>query len=268
MKFLYMDETYPDFGLPRAAWSVCLTGMLVPAHRHREIRARFYEAVADAVGRCSNTVPPVTEIHAAALLPHTDDDTRVAFLEKVADIITSFDLALYRVGYCRTRDLLNMCKTDGDILSLAFGGMLQLISKELETTSIWPVMETDRSEKQDRAFAGLVQLTDHIEAHIGPRRLAREQANLGEVLYSTKRSIHGALVDCAAYLLNVRTHTRQGLVLSDYKRRLSVVADRLLPAIRYDEVIKMRFEEPPPGYSGTGPYRFATPIVPSDSSDS
>jgi hypothetical protein len=68
VKFLYMDETYPDFTLPREAWLVCLTGMLVPADRHREIRARFYKAVADAVGRRPNTVPPLMEIHAVALL--------------------------------------------------------------------------------------------------------------------------------------------------------------------------------------------------------
>ena len=136
MKFLYMDETYPDFTLPRAAWSVRLTGMLVPADRHREIRARFYEAVADAVGKRPNTVPPVTEIHAATLLPHADDDTRVAFLEKVAGIITGFDLSLYRVGHRRTRILLDMIKTDGAILGMAFGGMLDLISRELETLPI------------------------------------------------------------------------------------------------------------------------------------
>src|SRR5271166_1102033 len=98
-------------------------------------------------------------------------------------------------------------------------------------------METDRSEPQDRAFAGAVQFADHIEAHLGPETLSRDQANLGEVLYSTKRSIHGALVDCAAYLMNVRTHAARGLVLSDYKRRLCAVADRLMPAIRFDEVI-------------------------------
>src|ERR1700722_4200992 len=127
-----MDETYPDFTLPREAWSVCLTGMLVPADRHREIRARFYEALADALGRHPNTVPPLTEIPAAALLPDANDDTRVAFLDKAVDIITTFNLSLYRVGYRRTRSLLDMVKTDGAILGIAFGGMLDLISRELE----------------------------------------------------------------------------------------------------------------------------------------
>jgi hypothetical protein len=263
-----MDETYPDFTLPREAWLVCLTGMLVPADRHREIRARFYKAVADAVGRRPNTVPPQMEIHAAALLPHANDDTRVAFLEKVAGIITEFDLSLYRIGYRRTRILLDMFKTDGAILGIAFGGMLGLMSTELETTPIWPVMETDRSNAQDQAFASVVQFADHVEAHLGPKTLSHDQANLGEVLYSTKRSIHGALVDCAAYLLNVRTRAAHGLVLSDYKRRLGAVADRLTPAIRFDEVITMRHEKPPPGYCRTGgPFRFAVPIIPSDNSN-
>lgn len=264
MKFLYMDETYPDFSLPRDAWSVCLTGMLVPVDRHREIRARFYEAVANAVGRQPNTVPPVTEIHAAALLPHADDNTRVAFLEKVTGIIAEFDLSLYRVGYRRTRILKDLLKTDAAILGIAFSGMLDLISTELKTTPIWPVMEIDHSPAQDQAFAGSVQFADHIDAHLGPKALSRDQANLGEVLYSTKRSIHGALVDCAAYLLNVRTHAAQGLVSSDYKRRISTLADQLTPAIRFDEVITMRHEKPPPGRSGNGPVRFAVPIIPSD----
>lgn len=242
-----MDETYPDFTLPRQARAVCLTGMLVPADRHREIRARFYNAVVDAVKSEPNTVPQVTEIHAAALFPDADDDTRVAFLNEVAGIIVDFDLSLYRVGYRRTRALLNIFKTDGPIIGLAFQGLLALLSKEMETTSTWPVMETDRSNAQDQQFAGTVQRVDQMGAYIGPEMLSRDQTNLGEVLYSTKRSIHGALVDCAAYLLNVRTIAEHGLVFSEYKRRLRDVADRLVPAIRFDEIITMRHQRPPPG---------------------
>lgn len=255
-----MDETYPDFSLPRKAWSVCLTGMIVPSDRHRDIRTLFYAAVANAVGRHPNVVPPVPEIHAAALLPDADDDTRVALLEDLADIIVMNNLGLYRVGYHRTRSMLDMFKTDGAILGIAFDGLLRLMPAELEASSVWPVMEIDRSsEAQDRAFAGTIQFTDHVEAHIGSHMLSRDHSNLGEVLYSTKRSIHGALVDCAAYLLNVRTLAALGLVSSDYKRRLATVADRLAPAIRYDEVITMRQQAPPPGYSGSGPARFAVP---------
>jgi len=62
----------------------------------------------------------------------------------------------------------------------------------------------------------------------------------------------------------VRSLAAQGRPLSDYKRRLAVVADRLMPAIRFDEVITMRHEKPPPSYSGTGPYRFAVPIISSN----
>ena len=259
-----MDETYADLTKPPEAHSVCLTGMLVPADRHREIRGQFYEAVADAVRREPNVVPPVTEIHAASLLPNADDDTRVAFLEKLVGIIINFDLSLYRVGYRRTPILLEMFKTDKAILSIAFTSMLDLISAELKSTPIWPVMETDHSKVQDQAFAGTVQFADHIAAYIGPEMLTRDQANLGEVLYSTKRSIHGALVDCAAYLLNVRTFAAQGLISSDYKRRLSLVAERLTPAVKFDEVITMSHDSPPSSYSGVGPMRFAVPVIPSN----
>jgi hypothetical protein len=267
VRFLYMDETYPDFSLPRRTWSVCLTGMLVPAASHREIRARFYNAVADAVGRQSNTVPPVMEIHAATLLPDSDDVTRIAFLANLVSIITDYNLSLFRVGYRRTRTLLNMCGTNAAILGLAFGGMLNLMSQELESTPIWPVMETDRSNLQDQSFAGAVQFTDHIAAHIGADALSRDQSNLGEVLYSTKRSIYGALVDCAAYLLNVRTLAAQGVALSDYKRQLCTVASQLLPIVQFDEIITMRLEMPSPENSGDGGSRPGVRIVPNDSSD-
>ncbi len=245
MKFLYMDERYADQSLPREAWSVTLTGMLVPADRHREIRDRFYDALATAVGRKPNTVPALIEIHAAALLPDADDNTRITFLQNVTDIITDFDLSLYRVGYRRTRQLVRTFKTDTAILGLAFFGLLGLVTRDLPTDLIWPVMETDVTAAQDQAFAGQVQFTDHIGAHIGTEDLSRDQTNLGEVLYSTKRSIHGALVDCAAYLLNVRTLAREERPLSAFKRRLADVADRLEAAVRYDEIILMRHGGPP-----------------------
>lgn len=240
MKFLYMDETYPDQTLPRAAWAVCLTGLLVPAERHPEIRERFYAAIGDAVGRVPNTVPTLPEIHAAHLLPEADDDTRVAFLEALADIVVSCDLRLYRVGYVRTRSLIAMFKSEEAVLGLAFSGLLHLIADELAAGPVWPVMETNQKALQDQAFAGAVQFASHIEAHIGPGILSRDQSNLGEVLYCTKRSVHGAIVDCSAYLLNIRTVQNRGLSISPYKNRLAAVAERLAPAIRYDEIIPMR----------------------------
>lgn len=263
-----MDETYPDVSLPRTAWSVCLTGLMVPAALHGDIRHQFYEAIADAIGRTPNAVPPLPEIHAAKLFPGLDDDTRIAFLEKLAAIIVAFNLGIYRVGYVRTREMVAIHKNDAAILGTAFGGLLHVIASELEVTQVWPVMEMDHKPAQDQAFAGSVQFADHIASHLGPHVLSRDQRNLGEVLYSTKRSIHGALVDCAAYLLNVRTIAALDLPLSTYKRRLAKVADMLSPAIRFDEVITMKMEKPPADYVGKGPYRYMVPIVPSNDEDS
>lgn len=262
-----MDETYSDFTLPRAAWAVALTGMLVPAERHREIRARFYGALAQVVGSKPGIVPAFQEVHAAALFPLSNDDDRIAFLQEMASLITEFDLSLYRVGYVRSRDLLAMNGSDKSILGLCFGGILELLKPELERSSIWPVMETDRTDEQDKTFPAQIQLSDYFESHVGSDVMSRDSRNLGEVLYSTKRSIHGSIVDCAAYLLNVRTVAGLGLPLSPFKQRIHEVAKTLAPAVRFDEVIKMRFNRPPKGHQPTGPYRFAFRITPSDTHD-
>ena len=264
MKLLYMDETYADAKLPVWARAICLSGLLVPAASHSAIRTRFYDAVADAVGREPNTVPMPPKIHAADLLPGSDDGTRIVFLNAIVDIILDFELTLYRVGYRPTPELMALLKTQDEVLGLAFNGMLHLIEDELANGPVWPVMETNQKSAQDRAFAGSVQFADHVEAHVGSGLLSRDQAHLGEVLYCTKRSIHGALVDCAAYLLNVRTVRAQGLPLAPFKQRLVEIAERLAPSVRFDEIIQMQHCKPPPGGPPTGPYRYVFPITPSD----
>ncbi|MDG2522888.1 hypothetical protein P7B02_15230 [Caulobacter segnis] len=262
MNLLYMDETYPDFTLPKSAWSVALTGMLVPAKRHREVRTQFYDAVATATKRTPSTVPPLAEIHAAALLPDCTDEERVAFLNRLVEIVLEFDLRIYRIGYARSRELLQILKTDRGIAGFVFAQLLHVLEPELLENQIWPVMETDRTNEQDQAFAGQIQYADHIESHLGAAILSRDGANLGEVLYSTKRSVHGAIVDCMAYLLNVSSLHGQGLPLSPFKALLRPVADRLGPAVRYNEIITMRFEAPPSDYRSSGASRYAVRLTP------
>ncbi len=264
MNLLYMDETYSNKSLPKSAQFTALTAMLLPSDRHAEVRARYYAAVAMAVEASNGVIPPVVEIHAAELLPGCADEIKFSFLAQIASIVSEMNLKVYRIGYFNTEDIISMCKNEKGVLGLAFSSLLEIIKPELIINQIWPVMETDWSKDQDKAFAGQVQWSDHIESRIGPGFLTRDVANLGEVLYSTKRSVHGSIVDCVGYLLNARSLSGLGVSLTPFKERLAEISEGLLPSVRFNEIIAMSFKAPPAGYIPEGPFRYAFSIVPSD----
>ncbi|MFA6966696.1 hypothetical protein [Bosea sp. (in: a-proteobacteria)] len=237
-----MDETYADRSLSLSHRAIALTGLLVSADGHRDLKEKYYASIAQVVGRVPNVVPAISEIHAARLLPGADDDARITFLNCIVDLILDRQLSIYRVGYFQSKKMMDTFGSERSIVGLCFFSMLQMLETALSECAIWPVMEADHSKEQDQAFAGQVQFADHLASHIGAAALSRDQMNLGEVLYSTKRSIYGAMVDCVAYLLNVKWVADQGLALSPYKRRLLKVAERLSPTVMHDEIIRMKFE--------------------------
>ena len=86
--------------------------------------------------------------------------------------------------------------------------------------------------------------------------------NLGELLYNTKKSSYGSVTDIVSYLLDARASKLSGQKLSTFKNGLATIADGLVPAIAFDEVIELKFENPPSDYKPSGPLRYAIPILP------
>jgi hypothetical protein len=264
--FLFMDEKFADEGAPLGARATSLTGVLIPADTHRAFRGRFYGLVHQAIGDEQHVISPMPVVHAMDLFRGKDDDTRFCFLDGLVQIAIDLGFRTYRVGYRPTPELLKILGgKEGVLLGLCFTSMLCCLKGELAKSVIWPVMEIDRNSlEQDRSFGGLVQNVDYMTSRLGPASMSVQNDNLGEVLYATKKSAYGSLVDCIAYLLHLRFLRSIGQPLTSFKSRLADIASRLEPVISFDEVIEMKMEMPPAGHLPDGPLRFMVPIVPQD----
>jgi hypothetical protein len=259
-----MDEKFADQGAPPPARVTSLTGVLIPTEVHRVFRARFYRLVLDALGEKEGVIQPLPAIHASNLLPGAADETRFAFLNGLVNLVTELKFQIYRIGYRTTPEILAMTGGESRVIGLCFSSMLFCLEKELASSAVWPVMEIDRTSAQDRAFAGLMQNIDYITACLGPQIMSISNENLGEVLYTTKRSAYGSVVDCVAYLLHLGFLSSIGHFQTPFKTRIAEIASGVRSIIAFDEVIELRFEQPPAGYIPSGPIRFAVPIKPQD----
>ena len=267
-KFFYMDEHYadpmthrPGHGMLRRP-AASLTGVTVPLDIHREFRQRYYHCVAEAVGQLDGALLALPIVHAAKLFPGVEDAKKFAFLESIVSMVLEFKFTVYRVGYYETPEVMQMVGSRQGLVGLCFSSLLHCLTEELATNELWPVMETDRSNDQDRSFAGHIQAIDYFTALVGSANMSVDNSNLGEMLYSTKKSSYGSVADIVSYLLEARTTKLAGITLSDFKTRLAEIADALIPAVAFDEIIDLKSEDAPPVYEGKGPFRYAPPIVP------
>lgn len=243
IKFLFMDEKYADQNAPKNAQTTSLTGILIPADVHGTFRKRFYGLVTDAIDDSDYEIAkwPHEVTHASKLLPDSTDDKRFIFLEGLVSLINEQEFRIYRVGYFKTPDFMTgHGGQERQIVGLCFFGLLCALQKELALSQIWPIMETDRTAEQDQSFAGLVQTLDYMTERFKTESVSVDNANLGEVLYMTKRSGYGALVDNVAYLLHVKWLQSVGHELTPYKKRLADIASDLIPAIAFDEIAALK----------------------------
>nr|WP_294520990.1 hypothetical protein [uncultured Rhodopila sp.] len=241
--FLFMDEKYADRAAEPDCRVTALTGVLIPTGTHAAFRKRFYEIISDILPAADGVVPAMPLIHASSLLPDApDDDVRCRFLGSLIDLVLEFDFRVYRIGYYTTAEALSLFKTEKALIGLCFQSMLNCLESELLRSQIWPIMEIDRSPDQDKLFAGSIQNLDYYTSRLRPGSVSFNNQNLGEVLYTTKRSSYGCIVDSISYLLHIRFLRLYGKAQTAFKERLADVASKIEPAIARNEVIKFRVQ--------------------------
>lgn len=225
VKFLFMDEKYADTNAPSDAQVACLTGVLVPANLHGEFRNRYYGLVGAALGDPDHERPD-KRIHASNLLPGLTDDDRFSFLEGLVELVNEFKFRIFRLSHVKT--LSNVSALDGELglIRISFQSLLTSLRDEFPETQVWPVMEIDHSDKQDQSFAGTIQKLDYMATRgvLPEQTLWWEDSNFCEVLYVTKRSSYGSVVDCVSYLLHLKWLDANGHKLTAYKKRLAEIA--------------------------------------------
>jgi hypothetical protein len=263
-KFFFMDEKYAEPGGPVRSRVTSLSGVLVPASIHQVFRQRFYQIAVETMADPDGTINALPEIHAAKIFPEfgDDDGRRFDFVRKLVDLVVSLDIKIFRVGYVRSPQMVEMFGDETSILGLCFQSLLGVLKTEMQTSQIWPVMEIDRSPKQDRAFAGTIRWLDHMTVRL-PGIVSIDNQNIGEVLYSTKQSAHGTVADFVAYLRHAAFLDRENLIpLTPFKRRLVEISKPLDNVIGFEEIITMQFTEPAVDHVAIGPLRYAVRIDP------
>ena len=245
-KFFYMDEKYAEQSGPPRTRITSLTGVLIPAAIQPTFRNRYYQLVTNTIADPPNTISEMPLVHAASMFPQfgADDSKRFEFVRGLVEIVTDLSLKIYRVGYFRTPEMVRVFGDDEkNTLGLCVLGLLGVLSGELQTSQIWPVMEIDQTAAQDAAFAGFIQRVDYLTTRLPPGTVSINNETLGELHYVTKKSAHGTVADFAAYLRHVRYLAHEGITLTPFKQRLAAIAEPLDSVTAYDEVIEMNFTE-------------------------
>lgn len=263
MRLMFMDERFAHPRDHDDAKATSLTALIVDPERHSDTRASYYALLLGAIPREPGVWPNLPDVHAMNLFPDATDEVRLDFLLGVARLALTQDFQIYRVGYKNNRHFGESSGDEKHVLSLCLTSIQFCIERDNIGHVIWPVMELDRSYKnQDQRFPGSMQNLDWMTTVFDGAGMSLDNQRWGEILYHTKRSIYGAMTDCFSYILHQRFRRDAGEVLTEFKRQVAAIGDDLAPLFGHNEVIDLHIGQPPEGYKSEGPIRFVTPIVP------
>ena len=242
--FLFMDEKYLDLGASDEAQVTSLTGLLVSSGSYPALRDRLFHLLpnfsegAGALG---------TEIHASSLFRVNLDEDHFEFYEGLTSLISENKCKIFRRGINFVPALTSKLREkEICLLYFCFKSMLFDALESERNMQIWPVMETDESQSQDKIFAGYIRGIDHATSYLnmvgdGVKELIDEDlmvdnGRLGGVHYFSKKSIVGNAVYCITYLLHLKWLKDEGFKLTEYKARLAEIAAGIHPSL-VDEYI-------------------------------
>ena len=248
--FLYMDEKYIDTQFPPEMQITSLTGLLIPADTYPLFRDRLFGLLPyfnEGVGAASR------EVHASNLFPDLTDQERFAFLNGLVSLVNELDCRVYRRGFNFIPGHKLLRSKQQELLGICFKSILIDIAEHEDDAQIWPVMEIDHSEVQDRNFAGYIRWMDHATAHLhmtgdGVEELIDDDymvdnKRIGDLHYVSKRSIVGSAVDCLVYLLNCKWLRDKRFQLTEYKNSLAKIASGIHPSLVSDFVVSYRVDQ-------------------------
>lgn len=241
LNFLFMDECYSkDTAISS------LTGILVSAHNYPDLRSKFYDLLQWAIQPREHVVSSPPELHTNAFLSGHDDTVKLQNLEGVVDLVVSNRLRIYRVGYYVTKETASLLPHDKQLLSLCWFSMVAMLQPEFESDMLVPVMDGFNPQTVLK-FSGMIKSGDIFRATGLEDSLSfhNTQNILGEVFYAdSKFSVFTQVADVVSYLRHVADWSREGLAMTEFKKKLLKVAENLTPALIREEIVAMNGSRP------------------------
>lgn len=230
-----------------------ITGLLVSVKMYAETRTKFYKIVP----REEHTLPGgkiIVDIRPPELrgseylksLPNVDDDIKIKTFEDVAELVITRNLEVYRSGLYinqRTMKISKDFNINWRFLDLCWSRMILMLEPKLVNEMIVPVMD---GFKDFKIFSQIVKNMDLMRsAGWEPIMSVKNTENiLGEVFYcDSKFSIFTQIADNVEYLRQVTDLVREGIELSEFKRRLLPISERLTPSIIREEIYRMKIDD-------------------------
>lgn len=232
-----------------------ITGLLVPLNVYADTRSRFYQVTPRIEsllpdGRKFNDIRP-PELHSSEFLkelPNADDNLRFHTWEAIVELVLSQELEVYRCGYYITKKVRKWVSgfgTDDKLRDLCWASLISMLEMKLEQEVIIPVMDS-LSKPIAKTFSQLVQTMDQMRAAGWESIMSIKHSEniLGEVFYcDSKYSIFIQVADTISYLRHVTDMASKGMELTEFKKRLSTISEKLSPAIKKEEVTILKIGE-------------------------
>ena len=245
--FLYVDEKYMDEQSPSKLRVTSLTGLAIAAGTYSLFRNRFFRLLP---GFAEEPERFNLEVHASNLFRDLPDEEHFAFYQGLVSLVNELGCRVYRRGLNFNPGHKLLLRAQRTMLWYCFRSLLIAVVKCEDQTQIWPVIEIDHTEVQDRHFAGYIRWMDHTTAYRqmtgdGVKELIDENfmvdnERIGDLHYMSKRSIVGSAVDCLAYLLHCKWLGENSHELSNYKRRIATITSHLDASLVDDHVALYR----------------------------
>ena len=243
---LFMDECYSEPVDNVGTTISSITGLLLPIEEYDDLLKRFYALLRWKTNPEPNVYQFAPELHGREFLPEEDDERKFKVLEGVVDLINDSGVRIYRVGFYVTKAGRKRMAHFGDpkMIGLCWFELLYALQSVFQDDLLIPVMDGLDAEIV-RKFSQPVKSLDEFRTLglEGSLSIKNSRNLIGEVFFAdSKYSVFTQLADLASYLRNVSDRSREGKVLTPFKKQLLSLSDKLAPSIELDEIRAIRFE--------------------------
>lgn len=223
-----------------------------------EFREDFIRIIASAINREAGVINRFPTIHATEMAREYGDDVKILCFRSIADLAKLSSVRFYYLGYFDHTPLIDKM----NLLPLAINQTCAMLTDALSDRLVF-VYELNMASHKAISQGYNDSYSHYLRAALGDS-LENTKNSVGRY-YCDKFNFHMAVTDTASYVRNLKAKASEGENVTEFKKCILNAAGHIADMFRLDEVIQINKW---PYYSpGSGPVRYASPVVPSDHLD-